>query len=207
MGEQSRNDAGNSTGGAPPFTPLRGFILAAAVAATGGLLIAGLAASRESDGSARVTPAPTTEVSSPITSKGSPEVAGPDTGEALAIFTELRNRLEVVYRRRDPGALTAVVKPGSAQFRAVRRDLRLLATNNLLDRTRVRTIDLEVVESEAQRLVVRERVVIRARYLDDSTYVEVDVDIARSRVTSEWVIEREGARWLIVGSRTETKRY
>ena len=201
MGERRRKDAGNSTGGGPPLTPLRGFMLVTAVATTGGLLIVGLAANRESDGAARVTPTPTREVSPPITSGGTPEFAEPDTGEALAIFTDLRNRLEGVYRRRDPAALTAVVKPGSPQSRSARRDLRLLASNNLLDRTRIRTIGLEVVESEAQRLVVRELVVIRPRYLDDSTYVEVDVDLAPSRVTSEWIIEREGARWLIVGSR------
>jgi hypothetical protein len=94
------------------------------------------------------------------------------------------------------------VKPGSPQFKAVRRDLRTLATNNLLDRTRTSTLGLQVVESEAGRIVVRERVLIRPRYVDDATHVEVDVDLERRRVTSEWTIERDGLRWRIVGSRT-----
>ena len=118
------------------------------------------------------------------------------------MFTELRGGLETVYRRRDARSLADFVKAGSLQFRAVRRDLRLLEANNLLDRTRITTLGLVVVDSEAGRIVVRERVLIRPRYLDDATHVEVDVDLERRRVTSEWTIERDGVRWRIVGSRT-----
>ncbi len=205
MGERRKDDAGNTTGGpAPPLTPVRGFVLAAAVAAAGGLVIAGLLGGGERDGALPVTPTPTAQVSSsPIASEEGLELADPDNEEALAIFTELRDGLERVYRHRDLAALTAVVKPGSPQFGAVRRDLRLLVTNNLLDRTRIRTLGLEVVEIEAGRIVVRERVVIRPLYVDDATYVEADVDLERSRVTSEWTIERDGVRWRIVESRTE----
>jgi hypothetical protein len=203
MGERRKDDAGNSTGGSPPLTPVRGFMLAAAVATAGGLVISGLLGDGERDGASPLTPTPTAEVSSsPIASEEGPELADPDTGEALAIFTELRAGLERIYRRRDLAALTGVVKPGSAQFKAVRRDLRLLAMNNLLDRTRIRTLALEIVEVEAGRIVVRERTVIRPRYVDDATYVGADVDLERSRVTSEWTIERAGMRWRIVGSRT-----
>ena len=204
MGERRKDDAGNTTGGAPPpLTPVRGFVLVAAVATAGGLVIPGLLGGGERDGASPVTPTPTAEVSSsPIASGEGPELAEPDTEEALAIFTELRAGLERVYRRRDLAALTAVVRPGSTQFKAVRRDLRLLATNNLLDRTRIRTLGLEIVGIEAGRIVARERVVIRPLYVDDATHVEVDVDLERSRVTSEWTIERDGLRWRIVGSRT-----
>lgn len=189
--------AGKTTGVAspPPLTPLRGFMLAVVVAIAGGFAFAGLRGNGARSGGSPVTPAPSA-------SEASRELPAPDTGEALAIFTELRGGLERVYRRRDPRSLAAVVKPGSPQFKAVRRDLRLLATNNLLDRTRTRTLGLVVVESDPGRIVVRERVLVRPHYVDDATYVALDVDLERSRVTSEWTIEREGVRWRIVRSRT-----
>jgi hypothetical protein len=205
MGDGRRDDAGRTKGEAspPPLTPQRGFLIAAVVAIAGGLAVAGL----RGDGARREgSPAlhsPSAEVfSSPSASEESAGLVGPGTDEALAIFTELRGGLESVYRRRDSRSLTEVVKPGSPQYKAVRRDLRILATNNLLDRTRITTLGLLVVESEAGRILVRERVLIRPRYVDDATHVEVDVDLERRRVTSEWTIERDGVRWRIVGSRT-----
>ena len=204
MGERHRDHAGKTAGEASPtLSPARGFLLVAAVAIAGGVAVAGLRDDGVRRGSSAAPTSPGAQVSSsPSAFEESAGRAGPDTAEALAIFTELRGGLESVYRRRDPRSLAEVVEPGSLQFKAVRRDLRILATNNLLDRSRTRTLRLVVVESEAGRIVVRERVLLRPRYVDDATFVEVDVDLERSRVTSEWTIERDGERWRIVGSRT-----
>lgn len=174
MGERRRDHAGKTTGEASPaLTPLRGFLLAAAVAIAGGLAVAGLWEDGARRGSPPAPPSPSAKVSSsPSIFEESAAPVVPDRGEALAIFTELRGGLESVYRRRDPRSLAEVVKRGSLQFEAVRKDLRLLATNNLLDRTRTRTLGLVVVVSEAGRIVVRERVLLRPRYVDDATHVE-----------------------------------
>lgn len=156
-----------------------------------------------SDDGARATPPPSLEEDAPSPSPTAPrtQLSGPSEDEALTIFSGLRDGLERVYRLRDRASLRDVVEPGSAQFDSVLTDLRVLVRNNLLDRTRTKTLGLDVVEAGAGRIVVRESVLIRPRYLDDATYVEVDVDLRRNRVTSEWTIENEGDGWLIVGSR------
>jgi hypothetical protein len=121
--------------------------------------------------------------------------------EARALFRRLRRKLEVAYRRRSVEALLEVVGRGSPQHSQSRSDLRLLERNNLLDRTRSRTLDVSIVEVEADRLVVSERTVVRPRYIDDATYVEVDVNLGPTRSSSEWTIEQWDDRWVITSSR------
>jgi hypothetical protein len=77
----------------------------------------------------------------------------------------------------------------------------LLERNNLLDRTRSRTLDVSILAIEPDRLVVSERTSVRARYVDDATYIEVDLPLGPKRSTSEWTLERRADRWLIASSR------
>jgi len=77
----------------------------------------------------------------------------------------------------------------------------LLERNNLLDRTRSRILDVSIIAIEPDRLVVSERTAVRARYVDDATYIEVDLPLGPTRSTSEWTLERRGDRWLIASSR------
>lgn len=122
-------------------------------------------------------------------------------GEARALFARLRRKLEAAYRLRSIETLHEAVGRGSAQLAQSRSDLRLLERNNLLDRTRTRTLEMSIVAIEPARVVLRERAVVTPRYLDDATYVEVDVKLQRSRSTSEWTLERQGERWVITSSR------
>jgi len=122
-------------------------------------------------------------------------------GEARALFRRLRHKLEVAYRRRSVEALLEVVGRGSPQHSQSRSDLRLLERNNLFDRTRSRTLDVSIVEVEVDRLVVSERTVVRPRYIDDATYVRVDVNLGPTRSSSEWTIEQRDDRWVITSSR------
>jgi len=121
--------------------------------------------------------------------------------EARALFDRLRRRLEAAYHGRSHRALIEVVARGSPQHAQSRRDLQLLERNNLLDRTRSRTLDVSIVAIEPDRLVVSERTAVRARYLDDATYIEVDLPLGPTRSTSEWTLEKRVDRWLIVSSR------
>ncbi len=61
-------------------------------------------------------------------------------GEAKTLFTRLRRKLEEAYRQRSLEALQDAVGRGSPQLAQSRSDLRLLERNNLLDRTRTRTL-------------------------------------------------------------------
>ena len=119
-------------------------------------------------------------------------------GEALSLFADLRHGLERAYRTRDLVLLGNVVRRGSPQFDRSRKDIRLLERTNLLDRTSVRTLKLTVISSEPDVIVVSERALVRPRYIDDATYVEVDVDLVPTTTTSEWTIERVGETWSIV---------
>ena len=121
--------------------------------------------------------------------------------EARALFARLRGKLEEAYRQRSVEALQEAVGRGSAQLAQSRSDLRLLERNNLLDRTRTRTLEVSVVAIEPTRVVLRELAAVTPRYLDDATHVEVDVQLDRTRSSSEWVLERQGERWLITSSR------
>lgn len=121
--------------------------------------------------------------------------------EARSLFGRLRRKLEAAYRRRSVRALVEVVARGSPQFSHSRSDFRLLDRNNLLDRTRTRRLSLSIVAIEPDRVVVSERTAVRPRYLDDATYVEVDLRLGSTTSTSEWTLEREGGRWVIASSR------
>jgi hypothetical protein len=122
-------------------------------------------------------------------------------GQARALFARLRHKLEAAYHLRSIEALHTAVGRGSAQLAQSGKDLRLLERNNLLDRTRTRTLDVSIVAIEPARVVLRERAVVTPRYLDDATHVEVDVKLQRSTSTSEWTLERQGERWVIISSR------
>jgi hypothetical protein len=122
--------------------------------------------------------------------------------EARTIFTGVRRRLEEAYRRRSIDLLEEVAGPGSPQLARGRRDLRLLERNDLLDRTRIRSLQVTLVSIAPGRLVVRERAEVRPRFVDEATHVELDAGLARRVSISEWVLERQGAAWMIISSRT-----
>ena len=178
-------------------------MLVALAVVAGGWIIATSAADRPAssqdpvDGAAAVGRGPSP---SPSASAGTEkELTEP---EALALFEGLRRKLEVAYRRRSAEALLQAVGRGSPQFAQSRGDLRLLERNHLLDRTRSRTLEVSIVTIDPGRFVVSERSVVRPRYVDDATYVEVDAELRRARSSSEWIVERRGDRWVITSSRT-----
>jgi hypothetical protein len=121
--------------------------------------------------------------------------------EALVLFDRLRGKLEAAYRQRSVDMLLQAVDRGSPQFVQSRSDLRLLERNNLLDRTRSRTLEVSIVTIDPGRVVVNEHSAVRPRYVDDATHVEVDVQLGRTRSSSEWIVERRGDRWVITSSR------
>jgi hypothetical protein len=38
--------------------------------------------------------------------------------------------------------------------------------------------------------------------VDDATHVELDAGLGRSESTTEWVLARQGAEWVIISSQT-----
>ncbi|MGH2699287.1 MAG: hypothetical protein ACRDJL_08825 [Actinomycetota bacterium] len=200
MGAIERNGTDGAAPDGPPLSPLSAFFVLAVAAVVAGALV--FAASRP-DSSSDSPPVTTHAAGSP-TAPASP-IANPSTigeSEAEAIFEDLRSGLEEAYRRRSIEALRAVVGRGSPQFTQGRSDLRLLRQNNLLDRTRSRALEVTVVYIDDNRLVVRERALVRPRYVDDATHVELDANTTRTASTSEWTLERRGTRWVIISSRT-----
>ena len=121
--------------------------------------------------------------------------------DARALFVRLRRKLEEAYRQRSVEALLEAVGRGSPQLARSRSDLRLLKQNNLLDRTRTRRLEVSVIAIEPARVVLREHAAVTPRYLDDATHVEVDVNLHRTRSTSEWTLEMQGEQWVITSSR------
>jgi hypothetical protein len=177
-------------------------VLVALAVVAGGWIIAASAPDRPAssqdpvDGAAVVGRGPSPSASA--SAGAEKELTG---SEALVLFDRLRRRLEAAYRRRSTEALLQAVSRGSPQFAQSRGDLRLLERNNLLDRTRSRTLEVSIVTVDPGRFVVSERSVVRPRYVDDATYVEVDVKLRRTRSSSEWILERRGDRWVITSSR------
>ena len=185
------------------MSPLRAFVVLVAFAVVaGGLIVATSTADRPSPiqdsrrNAEGVSPPQTASVSTRDESES-------ELGEveALALFRRLRRELEVAYRRRSVEALLEVVGRGSPQHFRSRNDLRLLERNNLLDRTRSRTLDVSIVAIEPGQVVVGERTVVKPRYIDDATYVEVDLQLGRTRSTSEWILEQRDDRWVFTSSR------
>ena len=186
----------------PALSPLRAFVVLLVLAVVAGGVIVAATTDRpspiqDSRKEAGVLSRPQTPSVSTLDESGS-ELG---EGEARALFRRLRHKLEVAYRRRSVEALLEVVGRGSPQHSQSRSDLRLLERNNLLDRTRSRTLDVSIVEVEVGRLVVSERTVVRPRYIDDATYVGVDVNLGPTRFSSEWTLERWDDSWVITSSR------
>lgn len=184
----------------PALSPLRAFVALMTVAVVAGAVIVSASAPDSSGGPRDPRTPAGGESPTPSASTGeTKDVLG--ESEAQALFSRLRGKLEVAYRQRSVEALRAAVGRGSPQFSQSRSDLRLLERNNLLDRTRTRTLEVSIVATEPGRVVVRERAVVTPRFVDDATHVEVDVRLGRTRSRSEWTLERQGDRWLITSSR------
>jgi hypothetical protein len=174
-------------------------VLAAVAVVAGGAVIGASSPDRSSipqDSPRDLEPRPATSAST--SHLGGGEL---NEGEALALFERLRRRLEAAYRRRSVRTLLEAVNRGSPQFFQSRSDLRLLERNNLLDRTRSRRLEVKILAIDPGRVVVSERIAVRPRYVDDATYVEIDLKIERTRSSAEWILERLGDRWVITSSR------
>jgi hypothetical protein len=175
-------------------------VLVALAVVAGGLIIAASAPDRPASSQDPVDGAAVDgRGSSPSASAGTENEL--TEREALGIFGRLRRKLEAAYRRRSSETLLQAVSRGSPQWARSRSDLRLLERNNLLDRTRSRTLEVSIVTIDSGRFVVSDRTVVRPRYVDDATYVEVDIELRRTRSSSEWIVERRGDRWVITSSR------
>ena len=187
----------------PALSPLRAFLWLTIAAGVAGTLV--VATSRpDSPADSHGSRVPERESSLEPTPSSSPERESDVTlskDEAEAVFRRLRRGLERAYRERSVQLLREATRPGSPQFAQSRRDIRFLARNNLLDRTRVRTLRVALAIAEPGRIVVRERAVVGPRYLDDATYIEVNVRLRNTRSRSEWTLELTGDRWLITSSR------
>jgi hypothetical protein len=204
IGKAKTIDRANENGvdpGEAALSPLRAFIVLAAVAVIAGGAIIGASGpdrfGNPRDWSREAGPARP----APSASKSEPEGGELTEGEALALFERLRRRLEAAYRRRSVRTLLEAVDRDSPQFAQSMSDLRLLERNNLLDRTRSRRLETRILEIDPGRVVVSERSAVRPRYLDDATYVEIDLKIERTRSSAEWILERRGDRWVITSSR------
>jgi len=188
--------------GGPALSPLRAFVVLLAFAVVVGAVIVAATTDRPSPTqdsrkeAGVVSPSQTSPV--PIPDESGSELS---EAEARALFGRLRRKLEVAYRRRSVEVLLEVVGRGSPQHSQSRSDLRLLERNNLLDRTRSRTLDVSIVAIEPGRVVVSERTDVRPLYIDDATYVGVDMRLGRTRSRSEWTLERWDDRWVITSSR------
>ena len=197
------NDRKNGSGG-PALSPLRAFLGLAIAAGVAGVLV--VAASRpDSPADPQGSRVPERESSLEPTPASSPPERESDVtlskDEAEAVFRRLRRWLERAYRKRSVELLPRSTRPGSPQFAQSRRDIRFLARNNLLDRTRTRTLRVAVAIAEPGRIVMREHAIVGPRYLDDATYIEVNVRLRNTRSRSEWTLELTGDRWLITSSR------
>ena len=189
--------------GGPALSPTRAFVVLLAIAVVAGAAIVA-ASTTERPSPVQDSRKDAGGVSPPQTaSVSTPDESGIELseGEALALFGRLRRELEVAYRRRSVEALLEVVGRGSPQHSQSQSDLRLLERNNLLDRTRSRTLDVSIVAIEPGRVVVSERTAVKPHYIDDATFVEVDLRLGRTRSSSEWTLERRGDRWVITSSR------
>lgn len=198
---RDRGDIRRAESPQPPLSPMRAFAVLALIALVGGLVVASAAWNRSEEGAgeAQPPPRPTPDLvpsPSPLPDEGGDPALGRD--EALGLFADLRRGLERAYRKRDVGLLGNVVRRGSPQFDRSHKDIRLLERNNLLDRTRIRTLKVTIVSNGPDVIIVRERVLVRPRYIDDATYVEVDVDLTPTKTTSKWTMERVGRTWTIV---------
>jgi hypothetical protein len=184
------------------LTPLRAFFVLVTVAVVAGAAIT-VASRPDASGSPQDSVREAGSAPRPAPSVSTSDQTGGELSEseALALFERLRRRLEAAYRRRSVRVLLEAVDRGSPQFSKSRSDLRLLERNNLLDRTRLRTLEVTILAIDPSRVEVSERTAVRPRYVDDATFVEVDLKIERTRSSSRWIIERRGDRWSITSSR------
>ena len=201
--EDGQSKGGISAGpedSGPSLSPLRAFVLLVVVAVVGGAVLITSSSVEEGSPQISLSPIATDSGVRPSPTQAEPDGVVPAEAEALEVYADLQRGLERAYRNRDIGLLRRYVQPGSPQFRRSSADIRFLLRRGLLDRTRRRTLEVEIESAAPARIVVGERARIRPRYLDEATYTGIDVDVVGGVYAFRWVVERAGGTWRIVAS-------
>jgi hypothetical protein len=187
-------------GGLPPVKTFFALLLVVAV-------VTGLALLQEE--------APLT--SAPALNQASPDIAeqpkdkhkdihtGMSSQKAVSLFHDLRTRLNSAIRRRDLAAIASVLHGGSPISRRAKSVVRQLLSDDVLDKTRVRTVRTALTFKDSNTMRFEEVAILHPCFVTEGGR-DVTKGPEAVRQTGIWTLERRHPRWRITQGRLTRDR-
>ncbi|MGH2756244.1 MAG: hypothetical protein ACRDI3_00470, partial [Actinomycetota bacterium] len=125
--------------------------------------------------------------------------------EAITRFEELDAMRLQAYRDRDPTLLSLAFGSGSRIAGQITDEIAELRNSNVLDRTRFRTVSIDVVDRKNGEITLRQRVVIEPRFATESGE-DVTSQQHPVRQVITWVMREENGEWLLFDAAIESSK-
>jgi hypothetical protein len=119
-----------------------------------------------------------------------------DRSEARAIFANLIRLRDRAFVDRDLDLADRIYAPGGPVGVLARKQIRLLLREDLLDRSRIRSLSVEVVAATEDEIRVRQTALVRQRYVAD--WGPIVSSEPRERQTVLWTLRSDvDGNWVI----------
>jgi hypothetical protein len=125
------------------------------------------------------------------------ETARPSRARSIAIFTQLRGRLDRAITRRNARLLPSIFGGRSVVERRTRRVIANLRRDGVVDLTKVKTVRVVAVARSAEEIRVRDATRLRPCFRNEHGRDVTDAP-ALLRQTGEWTLRRGPTGWRIV---------
>jgi hypothetical protein len=191
-----KDGSGTGPAGGAPMSPVRAFLLLLALLVLAGVVL--LMTTRPERAEPIQMERPQGAGDNGVTQEG-PESRPEERltkAEAKKIFEDLQGLVYKATRKRNLSILTKAIAPVGASFKPASESIRKLLRDDVLDKTKFRSIDVRVLEVRKGRIRVKEE-----RRLHPCFVTEGGVDVTRGppavKQVTLWALHRFGQNWLI----------
>jgi len=123
-----------------------------------------------------------------------PATAGLASGQdPLDVFREIRNQILEAIRARDSSRATAVVVSNSDLIKRIRSEVAELTRDDVIDRSKIEVVAERVASADANRIIVREVLLIAPCFMQGRQDVTEGDHVVRQVAT--WTLVRQDDEW------------
>lgn len=128
-----------------------------------------------------------------------PAVATPSDADAIRRLKELANLRFLAYRHLDRSLISEIAIGGSPFARRFALEIQQLSTDGVFPRPNFKTLDVDVIETSENQILLEEMVVARTHFVDASGR-DITTKSNPQRQLVEWTMRWDGSKWLIYES-------
>ena len=192
------------TGGAP-LSPVRAFLLLMALLVLAGVILLLTTRPERAEPIRMERSQAAGETGAPQENPESRTKQHPTKAEAKKIFQDLQGLVYKATRKRSLSILTKALAPGGTSFKPASESIRKLLRDDVLDKTKFRSIDVRVLKVRKGQIRVKEE-----RRLLPCFVTEGGVDVTRGppavKQVTLWALHRFGQNWLIESAEVKKQR-